>query len=46
MFWDWRNTEALVRNHYPWFLPFYRHNASRAIEKSDLARCELCAVHA
>jgi mannosyltransferase OCH1-like enzyme len=37
-FWDWGASEALIAEHYPWFLPFYQNNVSRAIEKSDLVR--------
>ena len=30
--------QALIANHFPWFLDFWQRNASKAIEKSDLLR--------
>ncbi|KAI3429257.1 hypothetical protein D9Q98_005354 [Chlorella vulgaris] len=38
MVWDWDNVHALICNHYPWFMPFFRDNATKMVEKSDLAR--------
>lgn len=32
------STQALMANHFSWFLPFYDANITKAIEKSDIAR--------
>jgi mannosyltransferase OCH1-like enzyme len=38
MYWDYAGAQALIANHFPWFLPFYEANMTKAIEKSDVVR--------